>query len=108
MLHPQDGQSRTHSREMSVVSRAVVVLLVQLLPSCGGKSLPPAPSDVTSGLTVYEHANYLGSSALVTSSIADLKDFEGPCVHGSDNAVDFSWDDCISAIRIAPGWHATI
>jgi hypothetical protein len=108
MLHPQDGQSRTHSREMSVVSRAVVVLLVQLLPSCGGKSLPPAPSDVNSGLTVYEHANYLGSSALVTSSIADLSDFKGPCVHEVGNTTSLDWTDCISAIRIAPGWHATI
>jgi len=112
MLHPQDGQSRTHSREMSVVSRAVVVLLVQLLPSCGGKSLPPAPSDVNSGLTVYEHANYLGESALMTRSIADLSDYEGPCQHTDSgpygSTVTLDWDDCISSVRIAPGWQATI
>jgi hypothetical protein len=108
MLHRQDRQSWGHSRGMPVVSHAVVLLLVQLLPSCGGKSLPPAPSDVASGLTVYEHANYLGSSALVTSSIADLEDFKGPCVHESSDNVTLDWNDCISAIRIAPGWHATI
>ena len=86
----------------------MTLLLVLLLPCCGGKSLPPAPSDVASGLTVYEHAGYLGSTALVTSSIGDLKDFKGPCVHESSGDVTLDWNDCISAVRIAPGWHATI
>ena len=89
-------------------AKAVTLLLVLLLPCCGEKSLPPAPSDVASGLTVYEHAGYLGSTALVTSSIGDLKDFKGPCVHESSGDVTLDWNDCISAVRIAPGWHATI
>jgi hypothetical protein len=58
--------------------RAAVLGSVLLLVACQ-KSLPTAPSEVTSGITIYEHANFLGQSALVTQSITDLKDFKGPC-----------------------------
>jgi peptidase inhibitor family I36 len=86
--------------------------MVMLLVSCDQSTLPTAPSEVTSGLTVYEHANYLGESALMTRSIADLSDYEGPCQHTDSgpygSTVTLDWDDCISSVRIAPGWQATI
>ena len=88
-------------------------VLAVLLVSCDQSTLPTAPSDVTSGLTVYEHANYLGESALLTRSIGDLSDYEGPCEHtdtGGNGSVTVTldWNDCISSVRIAPGWEATI
>jgi len=92
-----------------------VLSLTLVLCCCKKDSLPTAPSDVTSGLTVYEDANYLGESALITSSIADLTDFDGPCAHtetsGSPIPVTtttYDWNDCISSIRIAPGWRAVV
>jgi hypothetical protein len=48
-----------------------------LLPGCQ-KSLPVGPSDLSDGIVVYEHANYLGESAHITQDIKDLKDFKGP------------------------------
>ena len=99
-------------RRVPVASAAVLVSL--LLPSCGGQGmLPAAPSDVTAGLTLYEHANYEGGSALLTQSIGDLTDFKGPCEHEVDgydgtSTTFYDWNDCISSIRLAPGWRATV
>lgn len=68
---------------------------------------------LTEGIVIYEAANYGGRSALITQDIADLKDFKGPCFT-SDNTgiIQFSgesnWNDCISSLRVTPGWKATL
>jgi hypothetical protein len=93
---------------------AVGLLATLLLASCDQMSLPAAPSQVTSGLTLYEHANYLGTSALLTRSSGDLRDFTGPCEHTTQSGgptgstTTYDWQDCASSIRIAPGWRATL
>ena len=97
-------------RPAACVSVAACAAFVAVL-ACQ-KSLPTAPSELTEGIVVYEHANYGGASAHIISDIADLKDFKGPCIHAepSSSIPDFSdvWDDCISSIRVASGWHATV
>jgi hypothetical protein len=80
---------------------------------CEVDRLPTAPSDLTSGIVVYEDANYLGRSAHITSDISDLRDVRGPCEHYESNAraggrYYYDWNDCISSVRVAPGWHATL
>jgi hypothetical protein len=91
--------------------RLAGVTAATLLIGCQ-KSLPTAPSDLTIGIVIYEHANYLGQSAHVTQDIRDLKDFKGPCLSyvggpaGSDTELDFN--DCISSVRVAPGWRAIL
>ena len=82
-----------------------------LLVGCQ-KSLPTAPADLTSGIVVYEHINYQGASAHVTEDLKNLEDVKGPCVK-TDSSGDTTtrkdvWGDCISSIRVAPGWRATI
>jgi len=76
------------------------------------KSLPTAPSDLTYGVVVYEHAEYQGASAHITSDIGDLKNIKGPCASpdssGTDGSVREEWNDCISSIRVAPGWGARL
>ena len=60
----------------ALFSCAVAVLA--LLSACE-TTLPSAPSDLTTGIVVYEHANYLGESAHITADIKDLKDIDrGP------------------------------
>ncbi len=93
--------------------RCTFVLLVVLLATAGcgsSPSLPAAPSELESGVVVYEDANYLGESAFVAQSIPDLSDFDGPCAHdtGTSDAPEttYDWNDCISSIRVAPGTHA--
>jgi peptidase inhibitor family I36 len=98
---------------MNSLARHLVAIggLVLPLLACQ-KSLPTAPSDLMTGITVYEHADYLGQSAHVTQDIKDLKDFKGPCerIEYSAGTVDthHEWDDCISSIRVSPGWRATL
>ena len=66
-----------------------------------------APTPFTSGVILYEHANYLGNSAHLTADLPDLRDFRGPCLHG-DDASARDWNDCVSSVRVAPGWRVTL
>ena len=80
---------------------------------CGGKKLPTAPDDLTEGIVVFEDRDFKGRSAHITSDIADLESFTGPCAKSSSNgngttSTTYSWDNCISSVRVAPGWHATL
>jgi hypothetical protein len=73
------------------------------------ESLPTAPSDLQTGIIVYEHADFLGAAAHITTDVSDLKDYKGPCIEsdGESSTVDV-WNDCISSIRVAPGWFAHV
>lgn len=80
------------------------VAALGLLSGCE-MTLPAAPSDLTTGIVVYEHANYLGESAHITEDLKDLKDIDrGPCK--TEDASN--WNDCISSVRVAPGAAATL
>jgi len=88
--------------------------ILTLFAGCQNQ-LPTAPSELARGIVVYEHANFLGASAYITSDISDLRTFKGPCVSfhmvsTSPPITDFneSWNDCISSVRVAPGWNATL
>ena len=84
------------------------------LASCKGlPSLPPAPSDLTAGISLYEDANFQGASALIQSSQRRLRAFDGPCEHTDTDAngstsTTTDWNDCLSSIRVAPGWRAIV
>lgn len=73
-------------------------------------TLPAAPSELATGLTIYEHANYLGDSALVDKDISNLDDYKGPCVSSTSNPspgtigtgeTTYSWKNCIESIRVS-------
>lgn len=86
---------------------AIAIALGSLAHGCSPDELPMAPSDFTTGIIVYEHANFLGNSAHLTADTPDLRDFRGPCLHG-DDASNRDWNDCISSVRVAAGWRATL
>jgi hypothetical protein len=67
-----------------------------------------APTALTTGVILYEHANFLGNSAYLTADISDLRDFRGPCIHDSEDASSRNWNDCVSSVRVAPGSRATL
>jgi hypothetical protein len=70
-----------------------------------------APADFTAGVIVYEHPAYMGASGHFSRDLPDLSLFEGPCTESDFSAETGErkvWNDCISSIRLAPGWRATL
>ena len=86
---------------------AAIALLMGLI-GCESASLPMAPTDLTGGVSLWEHANFQGNSALLTESQVDLAKFSGPCEHDAGNSTFHDWNDCVSSVRVAPGWRAVI
>ena len=95
-----------------VTIAAAVGVMMSMLYGCRD-SLPSAPSDQSfEGIIVYEHIDFQGQSGVVTRDMGDLSGFKGPCFE-SDGGFDYSgvqetWNDCISSVRVAPGWRATL
>jgi hypothetical protein len=97
---------------MAIQSGSRVVPLAAILTfGCGGHlSFPTAPAELTSGVAIYEHADYAGESAVITEDQKNLKDVLGPCGEHSDEngSGEIGWSDCMSSVRIAPGWRAIL
>jgi hypothetical protein len=94
----------SHFRASGLIT---AIALAALAYGCTPTELPMAPTALTAGVILYEHANFLGNSAHLTADIADLRDFRGPCFEG-DDASSRDWNDCVSSVRVAPGWRATL
>jgi hypothetical protein len=92
----------------SACGPAVAISVAAFAIGCADRELPMAPSNLATGIILYEHANYLGNSAHITRDIPDLRDFRGPCLSGDETADQADWNDCISSVRVAPGWRATL
>lgn len=93
-----------HARAYGLVT---AIALGAVAHGCSPSELPMAPSPFAGGIILYEHANFLGNSAHLTADIPDLGDFRGPCLHG-DDASSRDWNDCVSSVRVSPGWRATL
>lgn len=92
--------------------RFVAGLCLIVAAACGAKTLPTAPDELTEGIVVYEDRGFKGRSAHITSDITDLESFDGPCQKTSSNGTTTtttsSWDNCISSVKVARGWQATL
>jgi hypothetical protein len=87
------------------VKRTVLAALALFGAGCG----PTGPSSVTEGTIVFEGTNFSGSFRPITVDVADLEDVNPGCQGYPYTSIDpGDWGDCISSIRIAPGWTATI
>jgi len=94
-----------YSRASGLVA---LIALGALAHGCSLPELPMAPTPLVTGVILYEHANFLGNSAHLTADVADLRDFSGPCVHSDGESSSRNWNDCVSSVRVAPGWRATL
>jgi len=94
----------SHSRAYGLVT---IIAFATLAQGCSPEELPMAPTPFSAGIILYEHANFLGNSAHLTGDLADLREFRGPCIKG-DDASSRDWNDCVSSVRVAPGWRATL
>jgi hypothetical protein len=106
-LHLRQHRSTTRGR--SVAGFAVRALaLVLLLASCGDGP-PTGPSGISEGIILYEHPNFSGAFKVLTNNVSDLDDLELGCTKSAGAFVtDINWDDCVSSIRVAPGWSVTV
>ena len=93
--------------------RGIAFALLIGMAGCEMAVAAPAPSDLSSGVSIYEHANFSGDSALLTASSMNLSEFTGPCEHSDTDAngsvsYSYDWNDCVSSVRVAQGWRAVI
>jgi hypothetical protein len=81
----------------------LVVLVAAFLVGCGS---PATPSE--KALTVFVDRDYGGSWHDVSGDWANLNGPDGPCNKSSVGTTTIgNWDDCVSSIRLSPGWVAT-
>jgi hypothetical protein len=98
------GPTRGWTRACAV---AAFALPLALLHACANK-LPGAPSDLVEGIVIYQDANFRGPASHVTGDIRNLEDITGPCRRTDGDDTRDTWDDCVSSVRVAPGWRATL
>ena len=79
-----------------------------LISGCGAGPTGPSATEAQDGVTIYEHPQFKGTSRLLLTDVEDLDDLTGGCHQDGrfDPTLDF--DDCISSIRIPPGWRVTV
>lgn len=82
--------------------------LLLLLPACGAQQQILGPTALDEGIIIYIHADYRGSSQAIAADVRNLADVQGPCAKSDGESTWLSWDDCISSIRVMPGWGATL
>jgi hypothetical protein len=64
------------------------------------------PTAIDEGVVLYMHANFVGTSQQVATDVTNFASVEGPCGGSEDQGP--TWDNCISSIRLLPGWGATL
>jgi peptidase inhibitor family I36 len=79
--------------------------LAVVIGACGGPQLL-SPTPLDQGIVVFMHAGFRGTSQQVGADVADLGKIEGPCT--ADDSGTGTWNDCISSIRVLPGWSARV
>lgn len=68
--------------------------------------LGPAPAN--EGIVIYIHSGFRGTSQVLAADVSNLGRVEGPCAKGDEESVTLTWDDCVSSIKVLPGWGATL
>lgn len=70
---------------------------------------PVAPVPEGEGIVIYVDTNYAGEWERLNTHVKDLEFLDGPCQRTSaDGEILPSWGDCISSVRVNPGWTATL
>jgi hypothetical protein len=80
-------------------------VLVFLIAGCGSVE-PLGPTPLDQGIVIFIHSGFRGPSQQVGADVPDLTRAEGPCA--ADEGGKGSRNDCISSIRVLPGWSARI
>jgi len=91
---------------MKPSTRALAVTaLAILLAACTSDIEPLGPTPIDQGVVIFTHAGFTGTSQQIAVDVTNLGKVEGPC---GDSEGTRTWDDCISSVRVLPGWGATL
>ena len=90
----------------AVIRIVCAAVLSSLIPACAGVE-PLGPTPVDQGVIVFMHSGFRGTSQQVGADVSDLTRVEGPCNISEDGGTG-SWNDCISSIRVLPGYSARL
>jgi hypothetical protein len=90
---------------LRIAAGVVLALTVAACSDSDFEILGPTPLD--EGVIIYLHANFAGPSQQLNVDVRDLDRVEGPCSEGGEGETP-SWRECISSIRVLPGWTATL
>jgi hypothetical protein len=83
------------------------VLVSCLAAGCGSDFVTLGPTPLDQGVVLYIHADFAGSSQQINVDVPDLAKAQGPCSRGEEGETP-SWGECVSSIRVMPGWSATL
>ena len=87
---------------------AMLTASALLVPACTDPLEILGPAPVDQGIVIYIHSEFRGTSQALTADVSNLGRVEGPCAKGDDESVELTWDDCVSSIKVKPGWGATL
>jgi hypothetical protein len=94
------------SRRAWCIAAGLSGALIGAVTACGGLS-PLGPTPQGEGIVIFIHADYGGTSQAVNVDVPDLERVEGPCDKHRDEDSQPTWGDCVSSVRVHPGWSAT-
>jgi hypothetical protein len=90
------------------LSGCVAVVLSLCLAGCEDTSwIILGPTATDQGIVIFIHADFTGPSQAMDVDVRDLTRTQGPCSDGAEGEVP-SWKECVSSIRVLPGWTATL
>jgi len=85
---------------------AMGVLVAFVLAACENLiSLAPTPPG--EGIVIFLNVDFGGPSQALNVDVPDLGKVEGACSKGGEGEMP-TWSDCISSVRVNPGWAATL
>lgn len=87
---------------------ALLTATAFLVPACTEPLEILGPAPVDQGIIIYIHSEFRGTSQVLAADVSNLGRVEGPCAKGDEESVTLTWDDCVSSIKVMPGWGVTL
>ena len=91
---------------MRACLRLACALGFAVTAACGATP-PLGPTPAGEGIVIYLHADFAGPSQALNVDVPDLGRVQGACSSGEEGETP-SWSDCISSVKVMPGWTATL
>ena len=78
-----------------------------LVAACAEEMTSLGPTPPGEGIVIFLHADFAGPSQALNVDVPDLGKVDGACSSGAEGETP-SWSDCISSVKVMPGWTAML